>query len=247
MRDRSGAVPHLRRAAAGLRHSGRRVQPPGDTGLRTVVVDDDRTQTSREPDRGLGHVPQSADRAACRGSGVRGARAAFRRCDCGSPYPGQLRTRSKAATPPAGRCFLQPGATHGRRASPRKGCTMSLLPPRAAWRQPTRGPDRSTHRNARGGERRAGQPRAQLRSVSAAFSAADGAACRDRDQRGLCGGLRVQASQRARMAGLRGRKSDRRARRKAHAAVRVFRRHDDVDVAFVIEGCSASRFAAMRP
>src|SRR5262249_49068 len=77
------------------------------------------------------------------------------------------------------------------------------------------------HRIARRRDDRAGQPGAQLRTVSPARAVADGPACGDRTCRRLRGGLRGPPAQHPHLARLRWRHADRCAGRQARAAVRL--------------------------
>ena len=75
---------------------------------------------------------------------------------------------------------------------------------------------------------RAGQPGAQLCAIPAARAAAGGPPRRHRAGRGLFGGLRVPPAQHARLARLRRRQPDRRAGGQTRAAVRNLRHHHAV-------------------
>src|SRR5271169_4191381 len=82
-----------------------------------------------------------------------------------------------------------------------------------------------SRRLARRRDHRSGQPAAELRTVSAAHAAPDGAARNYHDCRRLFGGFRIRSPQHAHLARLRWRQSDCGVGGQACAAVRDFLRH----------------------
>ena len=166
-------------------------------GLGVVVVDEDRSETSRAFVEQVAAVSQSQHRRARRRSRIGVAGDPIRRRHCRRLRPGRFRARPEGRAPPAGRRLLQSavpdrrrhrGAGHERRAGRRRR-QRGVRGPRGAGGVP--------HRGARRRDDRAGQSAEELRPVPAARAAADGHPCGHRARRRLCGRLRVPAPQHA--------------------------------------------------
>ena len=188
--------------------------------LGVVVVDADRSETSRALVEQVAASAESRHRRAPRRPRVRGARDPGRGRHCRSLYPGQFRARPQGRAPAAGGRILQSAVPDGRG----RGGVGSERQPRRRQRgvRGPRGTKSLPHWRARCRDDRAGQSAEELRAVFAACAVADGRPCGHRACRRLRGRLRVPPAQPAHLARLRGRQSDRRARWQACAPVSRF-------------------------
>ncbi len=165
-----GDHPDLRRTAVRLRVLASVFSQPVIRELGVVVVDEDRSETSRAfveqvaASPSLGIVERAGDLA----STARAIRAGRRHCR--GLHPGQFRARPEGRAAAAGRRILQSAVPDGRG---RGGVGSERQPGRRRQRgvRGPRGTDGVPHRGARRRDDRAGQPAEELRAVSAACAA----------------------------------------------------------------------------
>ena len=198
-------------------------------GLGVVVVDADRSETSRAFVEQVAASPSLSivERAGDLASAARAIRSGD--AIAAVYIPANFERDLKAERRPQVVAFYnQQFLTAAGVAS--SGLSDSLGRRQRGVRGP-RGAKSVPHRLARRRDDRAGQSGEELRAVPAARAAADGHPRGHRARRRLRGRLRVPPAQHAHLARLRGRQSDRRARRQARAAVRDFLRHHAVGAA----------------
>ena len=197
--------------------------------LGIVIVDADRSEKLAGLRGGGGGVARAQHRRARQRSGRGRARNPLRRGHRRRLPACRFRARPEGRAPSASGRLLQSAVSHrrgyrliGSERRPHRRCQA---------RGRAHGAESVAHRLARRRDHRSGQSAAELRTVSPAHAAADGAACDHRALGRLCGGLGVRPPQHARMARLRGRQSDCGTRWQACSAVRNFLRHHAVGAA----------------